>query len=265
MTSTTTLRPVGRLRRMSSLRRISLAGGLLYLITFIASLPALKLYADVVNQNDYISTAGSNTPLLWGAWLEIITAIAGIGTAVVLYPVTKRVSATAAIGFVTSRVVEAALIGVGVVSLLAIVTLRHEFAASTGAQRDALEVTGRALVAVRQWTFLVGPGLIAGVNGLFLGYVMYRSRLVPRIIPTIGLIGAPLILVSATATIFGVWDQLSVAGAVFGFPVAAWELSLGMWLTFKGFRPTTLTLDTVVAPDTFGSVIDSAPEAIAIG
>ena len=147
--------------------------------------------------------------MLWGSWLEVITAASGIGTAVVLYPVTRRVSRTAAIGFVTSRVVEAALILVGVVSLLSVVTLQQHFAGATGAQAEALGVTGEALVAMRQWTFLLGPGVMAGINGLFLGYIMYRSGLVPRIIPTIGLIGAPLILVSATATIFGGWDQVS--------------------------------------------------------
>jgi hypothetical protein len=257
MTSDTNTRPTDRLRRMAPMRKIALASGVLYLITFAASIPELKLYADVVNNHDYISTPGSNTPLLWGAWLEVITAVAGIGTAIVLYPVTKRVSQTAAIGFVTSRVVEATLIGVGVVSLLAVVTLRHDFAGAAGAQKDALEVTGRALVAVRQWTFLLGPGLIAGVNALFLGSVMYRSRLVPRIIPTIGLIGAPIILMSATATIFGGWDQVSPAGALCALPIAVWEFSLGMWLTFKGFRPTTL------APAAVASA--AAQEALPVG
>jgi hypothetical protein len=238
MTTTIDIAPSTKTPRMSPMRKIALRGGLLYLLTFIASLPALKLYADVIDNRDYISTPGSNAPLLWGAWLEIITAIAGIGTAIALYPVTKRVSPSAAIGFVTSRVVEAALIGVGVVSLLSIVTLRHDFAGSTGSQKDALEVVGQALLDIRQWTFLVGPGLIAGVNGLFLGYIMYKSRLVPRIIPTVGLIGAPLIIISASSTLFGGWDQLSAAGAAFGFPIAAWELSLGLWLTFKGFTST---------------------------
>jgi Domain of unknown function (DUF4386) len=229
-------------RRMDPMRKIALAGGVLYLITFAASLPQLKLFAKIVdNPEAYITGRGSNAAVLWGSWLEVITAIAGVGTAVVLYPVTRRVSKTAAIGFVTSRVVESALILVGVVSLLTVVTLRGDLAGATGARADALRVTGHALVEMRQWTFLVGPGLIAGINGLFLAYVMYRSRLVPRIIPTVGLIGAPLILVSATGTIFGLWDQLSSTGAALGLPIAAWEFSLGVWLTFKGFRPTALT------------------------
>ena len=164
-----------------------------------------------------------------------------IGTAVALYPVTRRVSRTAAIGFVTSRVVEAVLILVGVLCVLTVVTLRA--IAAPSAPADALGVVGQALVAVRQWTFLVGPGLIAGVNALFLGYVMYRSRLVPRIIPTVGLVGAPLIIMSATVTMFGGWEQVSVAGGLCALPIAVWEFSLGVWLTVKGFRPTTVTID----------------------
>lgn len=245
MTTDTNTRRTGRLRQLTPMRKISLAGGVLYLITFAASIPELKLYSAVVNNHNYISTAGSNTSLLWGAWLEVITALSGIGTAVALYRVTKRVSQTAAIGFVTSRVVEATMILVGVISLLSVVTLRHDFAGATGTHKDSLEITGQALVAVRQWTFLIGPGLMAGVNALFLAYVMYRSRLVPRIIPVIGLVGAPLILLSGTATMFGLWDQVSPAAFFFALPDVVWEFSLGVWLTFKGFKPTALVLDSV--------------------
>jgi hypothetical protein len=228
--------------RMNATRKIALAGGLLYLLTFAASIPQLKLFANIIDDPEgFISGRGSSTALLWGSWLEVITALAGIGTAVALYPVTRRVSKSAAIGFVASRVTEAALILVGVVSLLTVVTLRADLVGATGARAEALRVTGHALVELRQWTFLLGPGVMAGINGLFLAYVMYRSRLVPRLIPTIGLIGAPLILVSSTATLFGLWDQVSGPAAVLALPVAAWEFSLGMWLTFKGFKPAALT------------------------
>jgi hypothetical protein len=226
-------------RRMDPTRKVALAGGIAYLITFAASIPQLKLFADVVDDPaGYISGARSNTALLWGSWLEVITAVACVGTAVALYPVTRRVSRSAAIGFVTSRVVEATLILVGVVSLLSVVTLQDQFAGATGAQAEALGVTGEALVAMRQWTFLLGPGLIAGINALFLGTALYRGRLVPRIIPTIGLIGAPIILLSATATIFGGWAQTSSVGALCALPIAVWEFSLGVWLVVKGFKST---------------------------
>jgi hypothetical protein len=230
--------------KMSSMRKAALAGGVLYLLTFLASIPQLKLFSHIVDDPaGFISTPGSNGSVLFGSWLEIITAIAGVGTAVVLYPVTRRVSRTAAIGFVTSRVVEAALILVGVLSVLSVVTLKAHFAGATGANADSLRVTGEALVAVRQWTFLVGPGVMAGINGLLLGYVMYRGKLVPRFIPTIGLIGAPLILISDTATIFGGWGQTSLTGFFFGLPIAVWEFSLGCYLTFKGFKATKTIAD----------------------
>lgn len=222
--------------RMDATRRIALTGGVLYLITFAASIPQLALFDDVINDEKYILGTSSNTSLLVGCVLEIITAAAGIGTAVALYPVTRRVSSTAAIGFITSRVVEGVLIVVGVMSLLSLVTLQDDLAGATGSQADALAVTGQSLVAMRQWTFLLGPGIIPAVNALFLGYVMYRARLVPRVLPTIGFIGVPLLLASALVTIFGGWDQVSAAAALMALPIALWEFSLGVWLTVKGFR-----------------------------
>lgn len=246
--NTATTRPA-TLRRMTPMRKTALAAGVLYLITFLASIPQLKLFASIVDDPEgYVTGHGSNTAVLWGSWLEIITALAGIGTAVALYPVTRRVSKSAAIGFVASRVTEAGLILVGVVSLLAVSTMREDLGGATGARAEALRVAGHALVEVRQWTFLVGPGVMAGVNGLFLAYVMYRSRLVPRIIATIGLIGAPLILASDTGTIFGLWDQVSGTGFALGLPIAVWEFSLGMWMTIKGFKPTE-PRDTVALAD----------------
>ena len=235
----TTARPdaTARRRRPDPMRKVALAGGIAYLVTFAASIPQLKLFAEVVDDpTGYIGAPRSNGALLLGSWLEIVTAVACVGTAVALYPVTRRVSRTAAIGFVTSRVVEATLILVGVVALLSVVTLQGDLAGATGAQAEALGVTGTALVAVRQWTFLLGPGLIPGINALFLGTALYRGRLVPRVIPAIGLVGAPIILVSATATIFGGWEQTSVVAALCALPIAVWEFSLGVWLTVKGFR-----------------------------
>jgi len=240
-TSTATLKTKpatgSRISRMSPMRKVALAGGIAYLVSFAASIPQLKLFAGLIDDpSGFIGGTGSNTSVLWGSWLEVITAASCIATAVALYPATRRVSRTAAIGFVTTRVVEATLIMVGVLGILSVVTLKANFAGATGNEADALHMAGETLVAMRQWTFLLGPGLIVGFNALFLGYVMYRGRLVPRIIPTLGLIGAPLMFLSATATIFGVWEQSSVPSALCTVPVFIWELSLGIYLTFKGFK-----------------------------
>ena len=221
---------------MNSLRKTALVAGGFYLVTFI-SIPTLALYG-AVHSPDYVVGPGPDTGVLWGGLLEVIVALAGIGTAVALFPVVKRQNEGVALGFVAARVLEAAVIFVGVVSLLSVVTLRQDPA---GADAASLVTTGKALVAIHDGTFLLGQGLIPGVNALLLGSLMYRSRLVPRIIPAMGLIGAPLLLASVTATFFGVYDQVSVWSGLATIPIAAWELSLGLWLALKGFKPSPIT------------------------
>ena len=227
---------------MGSLRKTAFVAGALYVITFAASIPAaFVLLRPVLDDPGFILGAGSATSVVWGGLLDVINAIACIGTAVVLFPVVKRQSEAAALGFVTTRVLEAATIFVGVVSLLSVVTLRHNLAAGAGAEVASLVITGQALVAIRDWTFLFGPGVMAALNALLLGSLMYRSGLVPRVIPLIGLIGAPLLLASTIATLFGFFDQLSPVAAVLGLPIFVWELSLGVYLIVKGFKHSPIT------------------------
>jgi len=226
-------------------RKAAAVAGIFYLITFISSIPALLLLGPVLDNPDYIVGTGPDTSVLWGSFLDFVNAIACIGTAVALYPVVRRHNHSLALGFVTSRMLEAAVIMIGVVSLLAVVTLRQDFAGASDADPATLVTTGQALVGVRDWTFLLGPGFMAGINALLLGTLMYRSRLVPRVIPTMGLIGAPLLLAANTATFFGLNDQLSTWSLLATLPVAAWELSLGVWMVVKGFRSSPVNADTV--------------------
>lgn len=225
---------------MSSSRRTALVAGVFYLITFV-SIPTLVLYRPVKDNADYITTTGANTGVLRGAFLEVVVALACIGTAVTLFPIVKRQNEGVALGFVATRVLEAAMIFTGVVSLLSLVTLRQDLGTTAGASAAALTTSGAAFVATYHWTFLLGQSLMPGVNALLLGSLMYRSRLVPRIIPTVGLIGAPLLIAACIATMFGLIGQLSVWAALAALPVAVWELSLGLWLVVKGFRPSPLT------------------------
>ena len=191
---------------MNSLRKTALVAGVLYLITFV-SIPTLALYGPVHDPN-YIVGPGPDTAVIIGGVLEMIVALAGIGTAVALYPVVKRQNEGVALGFVGSRILEAATIFAGVVSLLSVVTLRQ-----AGAGADAL-VTGQALVALYDWIFLLGQSLIPAVNALLLGSLLYQSRLVPRVLPVLGFIGAPLLLASDAATLFGLWEQMSALSAL---------------------------------------------------
>jgi len=228
---------------VSSTRRTALVAGIFYLITFVASIPAVFLLAPVLDNADYIVGAGADTRVIWGCFLDLINALACIGTAVALFPVVKRQHEATALGFVTSRMLEAAIILIGVVSLLAVVTLRQDLAGAPGTDMASLVTAGRALVAVRDWTFLLGPGLMPGINALLLGWLLYRSGLVPRVIPLMGLIGAPLLIASATATLFRGNDPVTVLAAIATVPIFLWELSLGLWLVVKGFKPSPITAD----------------------
>ncbi|HEY0509094.1 MAG TPA: DUF4386 domain-containing protein [Blastococcus sp.] len=222
-----------------SMRRTSLAAGILYLITFV-SIPTLFLYNPVRDDADFVLGAGSDTGVLWGAFLEVVVALAGIGTAVVLFRVARRQSETAALGFVTARVLEAALILVGVVNLLSLITLRNEVAGTSGADAASLVTIGQTHLATYDWAFLLSQSLMPVFNALCLGYVLYRSGLVPRILPIIGLIGAPLLLASDIAIFFGVYDRVSPVAALAFIPIAVWEFSLGVWLVTKGFNPAAV-------------------------
>jgi hypothetical protein len=214
--------------------------GVLFLITFITAIPAaFVFYAPVLDDPRYIVGAGADTSVQWGAFLELILIIANIGTAVVLFPILKRQNEILALGYVTARLVECAFIAVGILSLLSLVTLRQEAAA--GADAASLVAVGQSLVALHDWTFLLGPGFVVGVgNGLMLGYLMYRSALVPRPMAMLGLIGGPLIIASGAGVLLGVIGAGSVWQAIATIPEFFWELSLGIWLTVRGFNPSVI-------------------------
>lgn len=207
--------------------------GALYLLTFV-SIPTVSLYSSV-RDSKYILGSGPDTGVFAGGILELIVALACIGTAVALYPVVKRQNEGVALGFVGSRTLEGAAIVAGVVSLLSVVSLRQ-----AGVGPDAI-VTGQALVSSYNWFFLLGQSLMPALNALLLGSLLYRSRLVPRILPLVGLIGAPLLLASDVAVLFGLWDRISTQSALLAIPIAAWEFSLGVYLVVKGFRPSPVT------------------------
>lgn len=233
---------------MDPLRRTALIAGAFYLLTFAASIPAVPILGPVLNDPNYVVGPGADTRVIFGCLLDLINAFACVGTAVALFPVVKRQSEALALGFVTSRLFEAAVIVIGVVSLLAVVTMRQEFAAAAGADAAAAITTARALVVVRDWTFLLGPGLVPAVNALLLGTVLYRSRLVPRVIPALGLVGGPLLLAANLGVMFGVNEQLSVVSAIALAPLFVWELSVGTYMAFKGFLPSPIT-STWVPPE----------------
>jgi hypothetical protein len=209
---------------VSHSRMLAVVAGALYLVTFATSIPALAL------KQPFLTALGESdaTPAQWAAVLEIVLALSCVGTAVALYPITRRTSAALALGFFGSRVLEAGLVLVGVLALLSLVTL--------GGAGDAAAGAPEALVALHDWAFLLGPGLLPAANAVLLGSVLLRAQLVPRVIPIVGLVGAPLLAASAIAVVFGAFDQVSPVAGLLALPIAVWELSLGLWLVVRGVR-----------------------------
>jgi len=226
--------------------------GAWFALTFIFSIPALLLYDPVLNDTGFILGEGSVTRIELGALFEVITAISGIATAVVIWPIVRRQSQTLAIGYVASRTFESAMIVVGAISLLSVVTLREDLVGHAAA--GSLDLAGQSLVAFHDWTFLFGPAFCAGLgNGLILGYLMYRSGLVPPRMALIGVIGGPLSVVGATFVLFGAWEQTDPAQFLFTLPEIVWEASLTIYMLWKGFRPSPI-LDDAKYGGTMGPV-----------
>jgi hypothetical protein len=229
-------------------RRTALIVGVLFLITYVTSIPAKFALYPPLFEADYVLGNGAETQVLWGAFSEVILIIANIGTAVVLFPLLKRQHHVLALGFVAARVMESVFIAVGVLSALTVVTLRQDFAATGETDSAAVAAVGDAFVALQEWTFILGPNFVVGIgNGLILGYLMYRSGLVPRGMAILGLVGGPLICIAGTALIFGVIEQGSPWQMVTGIPEFFWELSLGVYLVVKGFKPSPLTVTAPAA------------------
>jgi hypothetical protein len=221
--------------QVSSDQKAARVFGVLFLITFATSIPAVALFQPVLDDPvGYVANGGSDNQILFGAFLELLLIIANIGTAVVVYPILKRQNHPLALGYVTARIVECAFILVGVLAVLSIVTLSQQDA---GGDEGAIAYT---LAALKDWTFILGPGWVVGWgNGLILGYLMYTSELVPRRLAMFGLVGGPLIVLSGTLVLFGVIDQGGTAQGIATLPEFVWELGLGIYATFWGFRASS--------------------------
>jgi hypothetical protein len=241
MTTVTAPAPTRTQRTSAFARRHARVAGLLYLITFAASIPALPLIAPLIDDPAaYVLGPGQDTQVLWGCLLDAVNALTAIGTAVAVFPIARRVSESLALGFVISRTMEAAVIMTGVVSLMAVVTLRQDLG---GTDAAGLATTAQSLVDVRDWTFLFGPGLMPAFNALLFGALLYKSGLVPRWIPTLGLVGAPLLITAAVLAVFGHLTLMTGPALLLTLPIAVWELSVGTYMLVKGFRPTPYSVD----------------------
>ncbi len=224
---------------MSPTRKIALAVGVLFILTFVTSIGGALAYGPVLSDPNYITGPGADTRVFVGAFLELMLILTNIGCAIVLFPLLKRQSEALALGYVTARLVECAFIGIGLLSLLTIVTLRQ---GATAADASSLVVVGKSLVALKNWTFLLGPGFTDGIGtGMILGWLMYRSGLVGRRMALFGVIGGPLLAISGAAVLLGLIPQGGTVQAIATIPEIIWEAFLGLYLLVKDFKPSPIT------------------------
>jgi hypothetical protein len=223
---------------VTSHRKTALVTGVLFIVTFVSAIGGALLYGPVLTDPGYVIGSGADARVLLGALFEVVLIIANIGTAIALFPILKRQHEGLALSYVAARLMESMLIAVGILSLITVVTLRQQ---APGADAGSLVTAAKALVAIHDWTFLLGPGFVVGIgNGLILGYLMYGSGLMPPRLALFGLVGGPLVCLSGIAVLFGIIDAGSAVQGIATLPEIIWEASLGLYLTFKGFRPSPL-------------------------
>ena len=221
--------------------------GAWFLGTFVFSVPAFFFYDPLLNHASYVTGSDHDTRVAFGALLEILLAISGIATAVVIFPIVKRVNESVALGYIASRTVESILILIGVLSLMSVLALRQDFG-HAGDSGPLVDVA-RGLLAVHSQTALLGPQFCAGLgNGILLGYLLWRSRLLPRPMVMIGLVGGPLALIAGVGVLLGAWDITSGLPVALTAPEAIWEFSLSVWLLAMGFRPSPILTGAPVSP-----------------
>ena len=226
---------------MNSNRKTAIIVGVLFILAAVTAIIGFALYQPILNDPDYIIKGSANeTKVIWGAFFELVLAFSVIGISVMMFPIVKKKNESIAIGYVCFRLLEATIIIIGIISLLSIVTLSQAFAKAVAPNASSFLTAGKLLVTVHNWTFLLGPNLALGLSTLMMGYFLYKSNLVPRLISVLGLIGGPLIFACAVLVMFGIFLQVSVWGAVLAIPVFAYEMTLAVWLIVKGFNSSAI-------------------------
>jgi hypothetical protein len=222
-------------------RRTGRIFGWLFIGTFVTSIPARLLLIDGAGGSwtdmRFVAGDASNASLKWGAILEFGLIVTQIGTAIVIYPLVRRQSETVSLSYVAARIMESVFAAIGLISIITLVSVVDTLAGAGGAEATALAAQGDTLAQTYDWAFRWGPGLVAGIgNGILLGYLMYKSELVPRRLALLGLIGGPILVLSFVLQLIGLYKNGEGPSGLFTLPEAAWELALGIYCAWNGFR-----------------------------
>ncbi len=226
---------------MNSNKKPAIIVGVFFILAAVSAVVGLLLYDPILNNPDYLTTGAEHSnQVLLGVVMELILVISAIGTAVTMFPYLKRYNETIALWHVSFRFFEAVIIAIGIISVLSLLTLSQEFIAAASPNSESYHASGTVLKAIHDWTFLLGPNFMLGINTVMYSYIFYKSKLVPRFIPIIGMTGAVLVFSCSILVMFDVIEQVSVWGGILALPVALNEMTLAVWLIIKGFNDTSI-------------------------
>ncbi len=211
--------------------------GILFILAAASAIAGVLLYNPILNSSDYlIEGSAHGNQVILGALMELILVVSAIGTATAMFPILRKYNETIALWHVCFRFLEAVVITVGLISVLALLTVSREFAAAGAPDTASFQVVGTSLIAIHDWTFMLGPLFFLGINTIMYSYIFYKSKLVPTALAFLGMTGAVLVFICALLVMFGVIQQVSLVGALLALPIAAFEISLAVWLIVKGFN-----------------------------
>lgn len=231
---------------MNTNKKSALIVGVLFILAAVTAIIGLILYDPILNGPDYLMKGSEHAnQVILGALMELILVVSAVGTATTMFPILRKYNETIALWHVCFRFLEAVIITIGIISVLSLLTLSREFAAAAAPDTASFQASGILLKAIHDWTFLLGPLFMLGINTMMYSYIFYKSKLVPRFIPILGMTGATLVFICALLVMFGVIQQISVWGAILALPVAANEMILAVWLIFKGFNLSALSSESV--------------------
>jgi len=215
--------------------------GVFFIVAAVTSIIALKLYQPAITGDDYLTQASSHAyTITMGALHELFLVATASGTGIMLYPYLRRYNEQMGLAYLCFRLLEAILILIGTLSVLAIVSLSKAYVANPVADVGTYKAVGTALIAIHDWTFMIGPNFMLGINTFIYSYVFFKSRMIPRTLSLIGIVGAIMIFIAAHLEMFGVMQQISVGGVVMAIPIFVYEMTLAVWLIVKGFNKTII-------------------------
>jgi hypothetical protein len=226
---------------MNSNRKAAKIVGVLFILAAVTAVIGLNLYDPILNGPDYLLKGSEHAnQVILGALMELMLVVSAVGTATTMYPLLRKYNETMALWHVCFRFLEAVIITVGVISVLSLLTLSREFVAAGAPDPSSFHSSGIILKAIHDWTFMLGPLFMLGINTVMYSYIFYKTKLVPRFISILGMTGATCVFICSLFVMFGVFPQISFWGAVLAVPVAANEMILAVWLIVKGFNENAI-------------------------